>query len=283
MNAPRSYHIHVSAKESKTGLNLKEVWRYRDLIWLFTKRTFKLIYKQTVLGPLWIVLSPFLTSIVYTAVFGNIAGLSTGGVPKLLFYLCSHSFWLFFADCLNKNSATFLSQAAVYSKVYFPRLTVPVSTVLSAGIQFLIHLLMTALILLYYVIRGQVTPDVRLLPLLPLLLLLTGAMGLGVGILISSVTTRYRDLSFLVGFGLQLWMYASPVVYPVSQLSDGFLYRLLLINPMTAPMELFRLALLGIGDVSPVSVCSTLVFSVLAFVCGILHFNKVERNFIDTV
>lgn len=279
----RDYHVHISAEHRLFQLGLKEVWAYRDLIRLFTERTFKLIYKQTILGPLWLVISPLVTSVIYTIVFGNIAGLSTGGVPKLLFYLSSHALWSFFAGCLSKNSSTFISNAHVFRKVYFPRLTIPISTVISSIIQFLIQLALVVLVMAGYVIRGEVTPHWALLPLIIPVILLTGAMGLGLGILVSSVTTKYRDLAFLVSFGLQLWMYVSPVVYPVSQLPLSGAYRFLLWNPMTAPMELFRLALLGVGTVHPESVLSTLVFTVLSALAGIITFNKVERTFIDTV
>lgn len=278
-----NYHIHIEAGESPMRLNLREVWNYRDLIVLFTRRNFKLMYKQTVLGPLWIVLSPLMTSIIYTIIFGNVAGLSTNGVPKVLFYLTGHSLWSFFASCLNQNASTFLTNANVFSKVYFPRLTIPFSTMLTAGIQLLVHLAMVLVLILWYAARGEVDPDWLLLPMILPVILMTGLMGLGLGILISSVTTKYRDLAFLVGFGLNLWMYLSPVVYPLSQLSGGLLYELLALNPMTAPMELFRLALLGSGVVLARSVVSTVVFTALAFTCGVLLFNRVERNFIDTV
>ncbi|MBQ6621281.1 MAG: ABC transporter permease [Mogibacterium sp.] len=278
-----NFHIHIEAGESPMSMNLREVWHYRDLIALFTRRTFKLMYKQTILGPLWIVLSPFMTSIIYTVIFGNMAGLSTDGVPKFLFYLCSHSVWAFFADCLRQNSTTFLTNAHVFSKVYFPRLAIPFSTALTACIQLLIHLVMVFALILWSVFKGELSPNWKLLPLLLPVILMAGMMGLGLGILISSVTTKYRDLTFLVGFGLNLWMYLSPVVYPVSQLSGGLLYRLLMLNPMTAPMELARLALLGVGSVTTVSVLSTLIFTAAAFTLGVLTFNKVERTFIDTV
>lgn len=278
-----NYHVCITSDHSFLKLNLKEVWNYRDLILLFTQRNFKLIYKQTVLGPLWLILSPLVTSMIYTVVFGGIVGLSTAGVPKLLFYLTSHAMWAFFAECLNKNSTTFITNASVFSKVYFPRLVVPISTVLSACIQFGIQIVLVGVVWAFYLIRGEVSPNWALLPLIIPVLLVVGIMGLGLGILISSVTTKYRDLIFLVGFGLQLWMYASPVIYPVSQLPLSGLYRIMLLNPMTAPMELFRMGLLGVGEVHPVSIISTLVFTAIAVLAGILVFNKVERNFIDTV
>lgn len=282
-SSKENYHVHISSDHRLFHLGLKEVWAYRDLVWLFTERTFKLIYKQTILGPLWLIISPLITSVIYTLVFGNIAGLSTEGVPKFLFYLSSHALWTFFASCLNNNASTFITNARVFQKVYFPRLTVPISTVLSAIIHFLIQLGLVAVIMVGYIVRGEVSPNWSMFPLIIPVILLTGILGLGLGILISSVTTKYRDLKFLVGFGLQLWMYVSPVVYPVSQMPLSGAYRFLLINPMTAPMEIFRFALLGIGTIVPESVISSVVFTLVAAVVGIITFNKVERTFIDSV
>ena len=277
------YHVRITAEHSPISLNLREVWRYRDLIILMTKRSFKLIYKQTILGPVWVILTPLLTSIVYTVVFGNMAGLSTAGVPKLLFYLCSQSLWAFFAECVSRNSSTFITNARVFGKVYFPRLTMPISTMLFAGIQLLIQLSMVVILIIFYVFKGMVHPRWELIPLIIPVMLVTGLMGLSMGILVSSVTTKYRDLQLLVSFGIHLWMYISPVIYPVSQINKGIWYQLLLLNPMTAPMELFRTALLGTEMVSSVSIISTLVFTVLMVPLSIVIFNRVERNFIDTV
>ena len=282
-SSKQNYHVHISSDHRLFSLGLKDVWAYRDLVWLFTERKFKLIYKQTILGPLWLVISPLITSVIYTVIFGNIAGLSTEGVPKLLFYLSSHALWTFFSNCLNSNASTFITNTHVFQKVYFPRLTVPVSTVLSAIIQFLIQLGLVGVIMIGYVVRGEVSPNWAMLPLIIPIVLFTGLLGLGLGILVSSVTTKYRDLAFLVSFGLQLWMYVSPVVYPVSQMPMTGVYRFLLINPMTAPMEIFRFALLGTGTILPEAVISSVVFTVLATLIGIVTFNKVERTFIDTV
>lgn len=278
-----AYHVRVTADQNPIALNLREVWKYRDLIMLLTKRSFTLIYKQTILGPAWVVLTPFLTSIVYTVVFGNMAGLSTAGVPKLLFYLSSHSLWSFFAECVTRNSSTFITNANVFGKVYFPRLTVPISSVLFAGIQFLVQLVMVIALIVFHVFQGAVHPRPELIPLLVPVILITGLIGLSMGILISSVTTKYRDLQLLVSFGIHLFMYVSPVIFPVSQLSDGIWKTLLLLNPMTAPMELFRTVLLGTGTVRPVSILSTGIFAVIIIPLSVLIFNRVERNFIDTV
>ena len=279
-----SYHVHIDGKENPLQLNLKEVWRYRDLIVLFTKRTLTLTYKQTILGPAWLVLTPFLTSVVYAVVFKGIAGINTNGIPGLLFYLCSNGLWTLFASSLKRNSATFVVNARVFAKVYFPRLTISISTMLNALIEFLIVFAMIVIILIYYLLAGEVEPAWKLLWLLPFVVLIAGAMGLGLGVLVSSLTTKYRDLRMLVDFGVMLWMFATPVVYPLSQLEgSGILYKVMLWNPMTAPMELFRKIMLGQGYIDPISVISTLVFTAAALLAGILIFNRVERTFIDTV
>ncbi len=283
MNTDKTYHVHITAKENPMTLNLREIWAYRDLIALFTKRNFNLIYKQTILGPAWVVLTPLMTSVVYTVVFGEMAGLSTAGVPKLLFYLSSQALWSFFSACLSRNAQTFISNAHVFGKVYFPRLAVPISNLLFSCIQFLVQLTMVSVLLVPYCLQGTIRLRPTMLPLLILPVLITGLLGLALGILVSSVTTKYRDLQHLVGYGVQLWMYLSPVIYPVSQFSDGPWYRIFLLNPLTAPMELFRLALLGTGTVHVISVLSTLVFSGILIPMSILVFNRVEKNFIDTV
>lgn len=283
-NNNKNYHIHIDGGANRWSLNIKDVWQYRDLIILFTKRTMALTYKQTILGPLWLILTPLLTSVVYAAVFKGIAGISTNGVPALLFYLCSHGLWTFFASSLKRNSTTFLDNANIFGKVYFPRLTISFSTMLTALLEFLIEFAMIFIILMYYFARDEVHPSWTFFALLPVIILLTGLMGLGLGVLISSLTTKYRDLTFLVNFGVSLWMYATPVVYPLSQLnSQGWMYQVMLYNPMSAPMELFRMIMLGQGQIELISIISTLVFAAFALIIGTLIFNRVERTFIDTV
>lgn len=282
IQAPK-YHTHITSKHRWFDLNLKEVWQYKDLIWLFTKRSFALTYKQTVLGPAWIFLNPFLTSIIYTFVFGGIAGISTDGVPQILFYLCSNAIWTFFSSSVTKNATTFTGNANVFGKVYFPRLTMPISNVLSSLIQFFVQMLLVAAFLVYYVITKEVTPNWSAMPLILLSLLELGIMGLGVGIIISSLTTKYRDLAILVTFGVQLWMYATPIVYPLSQLGDGKFRTLLELNPVTAPVEMFRYALLGHGSFDMSQVIISWIFTLVVIVTGIMIFNKVEKTFMDTV
>lgn len=281
--AKQTYHTHISSKHRLMRLNLKEVWRYRDLIVLFTKRTFALTYKQTVLGPAWIFLNPLISSIIYAFVFGGIAGIGTDGVPTILFYLCSNAIWIFFSSCVTKNASTFTANAGVFGKVYFPRLTIPVSNVLASVIQFFVQMLLVALFLVWFLIKGQVHPNWAAWPLIPVVLLHLGMLGLGFGIIISSLTTKYRDLAILVTFGVQLWMYATPIVYPLSQLGDGLMKTVLLINPVTAPVELFRYAVLGQGQIMPGYLAISFGLTLLTVVVGIMIFNKVEKTFMDTV
>ncbi|MBR6006273.1 MAG: ABC transporter permease [Clostridia bacterium] len=281
--AKKQYHTHISSGRRWFDLNLKEVWQYRDLILLFTKRSFQLTYKQTVLGLAWIFLSPLLTSLIYTFVFGGIAKIGTDGVPHILFYLTSNAIWTFFAACVNKNAHTFTDNAGVFGKVYFPRLTIPVSNVISAMIQFGIQMLLVIAFLVYFVITGEVHPNWAYWPLIPVVLIHLGVMGLGFGIIISSLTTKYRDLAILVTFGVQLWMYATPIVYPLSQLGDGVFRTILQINPVTAPVEAFRFAVLGQGSISPVYVAISWAVTILVALFGIMLFNRVEKTFMDTV
>ena len=279
----QQYCTYIDSKRSWFELNLKEVWQYRDLILLFTRRSFVVTYKQTVLGPAWIFLNPFLTSIIYTVVFGGIAGMSTDGVPQLLFYLCSNAIWIFFSTCVTKNATTFTSNAGVFGKVYFPRLTMPISNVLSSVVQFGIQMLLVAVFLIYYAVTGAVKPHWEAFALIPLVLLHLGMLGLGCGIIISSLTTKYRDLSILVGFGVSLWMYITPIVYPISQLGDGLLKTVLLINPVTAPVEVFRYAILGQGTIMPGALAVSGGLTIVVLLLGIMIFNRVEKTFMDTV
>lgn len=279
----QQYHTHISSKHNWFDLNLREVWQYRDLIVLFTRRSFVLTYKQTILGPAWVFLNPLITSLIYTFVFGGIAGMSTDGVPQILFYLCSNAIWTFFSTCVTKNASTFTANAGVFGKVYFPRLTTPISNVLASVIQFGVQMILVGAVLVYYVATGVVQPHWGAWLLIPAVLLELGIMGLGIGIMISSLTTKYRDLAILVTFGVQLWMYATPIVYPLSQLGDGLMKTILLINPVTAPVELFRYAVLGQGAIMPEYLALSWAMTLAAAVFGVMIFNHVEKTFMDTV
>lgn len=279
----QKYHSHISSEHKWFDLKLKEVWQYRDLIWLFTKRSFVLTYKQTVLGPAWLFLNPIITSLIYSFVFGGIAGMGTDGVPQILFYLSGTSIWAVFSSCLVGNASTFTANAGVFGKVYFPRLTSPISQVLSTYIRFFIQFAMIMVFLIFFVIRGEVSPNWWAFSLIPIVLIHLGVMGMGLGLVISSMTTKYRDLSVLVGFGVSLWMYATPIVYPLSQVGDGVLKTILMYNPVTMPIEVFRYAVIGKGTIDYLCLAISWAFTLVVAVFGIMIFNKVERNFMDTV
>ena len=277
------YYTHITSKHRLLDLNLKEVWQYRDLILLFTKRNFTVSYKQTVLGPAWLFINPLISSIIYAFVFGGIAGIGTDGVPSILFYMCGNAIWIFFSSCVNRNASTFTANANVFGKVYFPRLTIPISNILSSAIQFGIQMLMVMGFLVYYLVIGEVSPNWSAWLLIPFALFHLGLLGLGCGIVISSLTTKYRDLSILVTFGVQLWMYITPIVYPMSQLGDGLIKTVLMINPVTAPVEVLRYALLGQGTIMPGYLVLSAAVTVVVVLFGIMIFNKVEKTFMDTV
>ena len=283
MSENNKYTKLITSEHKWFELNLKEVWKYRDLIWLFTKRSFVVTYKQTILGPLWIFLNPLISAIMYAFVFGGIAGIETDGIPELLFYLSGNAVWGFFSGSLTKNASTFVSNAHVFGKFYFPRLTMPISNVMSSVIQFVVQMLLVLLFLIYYTLTGAVSPNWEAWLLIPVVLLHLGLLGLGFGIIISSMTTKYRDLSILVGFGVSLWMYATPVVYPMSTLSDGLMKTLLMVNPVTQPVELFRYALLGVGTVNWTYYGLSWALTIVVTLLGIMIFNKVEKTFMDTV
>ena len=277
------YHIHISSQHKWYDLNLKEVWRYRDLITLFTKRNFVVSYKQSILGPAWIFLTPLFSSIVQAFVFGGIAGIETDGIPMLLFYLCSNAVWAYFSTCLTHNANTFTANAYVFGKVYFPRLTTPISNVLSSIIRFGIQMILVLIFMVYFLIQGAVHPNWLSWLWIPVELVHLGILGMGFGIIISSMTTKYRDLTILVDFGVSLWMYLTPIVYPLSTVAEGWMKTALQCNPVTVSVELMRYAILGQGTVDwgfyGISWLVTLAVAVL----GVMIFNKVERNFMDTV
>lgn len=280
---PEIRHTHITAKHRWFDLKFRELLQYRDLIVMFVKKDFSLKYKQTILGPAWIFLNPFFTTVIYTVVFGNIANIGTDGVPKLLFYMAGNALWSFFSQSITSTANVFQSNAHIFGKVYFPRLTKPIANVISAGINFLVQLIMLFFFWIYYVLRGNVHPNWWSMLGLPLVLLVLGVMALGCGIIVSSLTTRYRDLAIVVNFGVSLWMYATPVVYPLSTVDGGWMRTVLMCNPVTQMMEVFRYMLLGQGQISFLGILWSVVFTVLVFLGGVLLFNKVERTFMDTV
>ena len=277
------YHTHITAKHRWFSFNLKEVWQYRDLIVLFTKRSFTVTYKQTVLGPAWIFLNPLISSLIYAFVFGGIAGIGTDGVPSILFYLCSNAVWNLFSTCVTKNANTFTGNAAMFGKVYFPRLTTPISNVLSSIIQFGIQMLLVLVFLVFYLIKGQVYPNWAAWGMIPVVLVHLGLLGMSVGIVVSSLTTKYRDLSILVTFGVSLWMYLTPVLYPISSVGEGVMKMVFMINPVTPAVELLRYAVLGQGTVHWGFYGLSCGLTVVLFALGVMIFNRVEKTFMDTV
>ena len=281
--ADNHYHTHISSSHSWMKLNLKEVWQYRDLIYLFTKRNFVVSYKQTILGPAWIFLTPLFSSIVQAFVFGGIAGIETDGVPMLLFYLCSNAIWAFFSSCLVGNASTFTANAYVFGKVYFPRLTTPISNVLSSMIRFGIQMLLVLAFMVYFLVQGTVAPNWGMWLMIPVELVHLGILGMGFGIIVSSMTTKYRDLIVLVDFGVQAWMYLTPIVYPLSTVTEGWMKNLLMLNPVTSAVEMLRYAILGKGTIDMAYYGVSWIITMTVALLGIMIFNKVERNFMDTV
>ena len=281
--ADNNYHIHISSSHSWMKLNLKEVWQYRDLIYLFTKRNFVVSYKQTILGPACIFLTPLFSSIVQAFVFGGIAGIKTDGVPMMLFYLCSNAIWAFFSSCLTNNANTFTANAYVFGKVYFPRLTTPISNVLSSMIRIGIQMLLVMGFMVYFLAQGAVSPNWAAWLMIPVELAHLGILGMGFGIIISSMTTKYRDLTVLVDLGVQAWMYLTPIVYPLSTVTEGWMRTLLMINPVTSAVEVLRFAILGKGTLDFAFYGLSWIFTMTVALLGIMIFNKVERNFMDTV
>ena len=268
----------------KTGwfdINLKEVWQYRDLIGLFVKRNFVSQYKQTILGPLWAIIQPLLTTVVFTVVFGSLAGLSAEGVPSFLFFLSGNVAWQYFSGCLTSTANTFTGNAGILGKVYFPRLVMPISTVMTNLISFGIQMAMFLTFLVIYWVRGAVSPNWYVL-LTPVLVVHMAMLSLGTGIIISALTTKYRDLKMLVGFGVQLWMYATPVAYDIG-IIPARLMGLYMLNPMTPIINAFRYAYLGLGSFQPGYYLVSWVVTALILFVGIVLFSRVEKTFMDTV
>ena len=276
------WDLIIEPKRAWYDLRLKQVWRYRDLVMLFVRRDFVSYYKQTILGPLWFLIQPLLTTITFTVIFGQIAALPTDGLPQFMFYLSGTVIWGYFAECLRKTSDTFIANANIFGKVYFPRLVMPISILFSNLITFGIQFLLFLAFLAFFLISGSAISVTWYVLVLPLLLFLMAGLGLGFGIIISSLTTKYRDLRFLVTFGVQLWMYATPVIYPVSSIPERWRW-VVLVNPITPIVETFRYAFLGAGTVSWGMLGYSFGFMIAVFFMGVVLFNRVEQTFMDTV
>lgn len=272
----------IMAKTRLLDVNIKELIQYRDLILIFVKRNYSTRYKQTILGPLWLLISPLFTIITYSIVFGGIAGLSTDGIPKPLFYLAGNVIWSFFASSVTNTANTFTGNAGLFGKIYFPRLVSPISTVLTSLLDFCIQMLLMLVLMLFYTLHGEKIFITRTILLLPLVLLQLGMLGLGVGIIISSITTKYRDLCVLVGFGMQIWMYASPVIYSLTLVPDKF-RNLFMLNPVTSAIIIFKNSFLGLDYLPIKSWGISWIITIVVLFFGVIIFNKVEKTFMDTV
>lgn len=277
-----SWDFRIQSNDSSFKLGLKEVWNYRDLLFLFVKRDIVTVYKQTILGPLWFFIQPVLTTVTFVFIFGNLAGLSTDGVPQILFYLSGITIWNYFNETLTQTSKTFTENAPIFGKVYFPRLILPLSKVISNLLKFFIQFGLFLITLIVFLILGKdVNPNINVL-LTPILLILMGGLGLGFGLISSALTTKYRDLTFLITFGVQLLMYATPVIYPMSSISEKYQIYLWL-NPLSSIVEAFKYAYLGSGELDWFWLSYSVMFTLVLMMIGAFIFNRIEKSFVDTV
>ncbi len=286
--APQKWDTVIRPKKGWFDLDIRDLFRYRDLILLMVKRNFTVLYKQTVLGPAWVVIQPLLTTLVFTVIFGKVAGLPTDGMPSFLFYMAGNVCWSYFQSCLVNTSNTFIKNSDVFGKVYFPRLCVPIATVITELINFLVQFALFVIVVIYYAARLRstpVTPNWRLIALTPLMLLQLGLLGLGFGIIVSALTTKYRDLAMLVSFGVHLWMYATPVTYSTSMIANKYpqMMGLYMLNPITPVIELFRNAYLGTQIYSYGYYFNSILVTLAVFVLGVVLFSRIEKTFMDTV
>ena len=276
------YTTHIKSKTGWFDIDIKELFKYKDLIFLFFKRNYATRYKQTILGPLWLILNPLITVTLYAFVFGNLAGLSTDGIPQFVFYLCSNALWTFFSTSLTQTSGTFTANAAIMGKVYFPRLVMPISSVITGMLDLAIQLGMLVVIMIGYAITGyhfNIGPTVLLAPVI---ILQAGILGLGCGIIIAALTTKYRDLVVLVGFGVQLWMYATPVVYTAELIPEKYI-SIYMLNPMSPIMECWRSAVIGSGKFLWGYWGISWMITLIVLFIGVVLFSKIEKTFMDTV
>ena len=281
-NSNKEWDIEISSKYNLLAINFQEIWQYRDLLIMFVKRDFVSFYKQTILGPIWYLIQPISTTLMYTFLFGNIAGLSTDGLPKPLFYLSGVIAWSYFADCLTKTSTVFKDNAAIFGKVYFPRLITPLSIIISNLVRFFIQLLLYLIYILFYYFNGiKFNIDYHIL-LLPFLIILMALQGLGLGLIVSALTTKYRDLAMLLIFSVQLLVYTTTVAYPLSSL-HGTTYYIVSHNPITPVIEGFRRATIGEGSFNNSDFIFSIIATLLILFLGLIFYNRVEKNFIDTI
>lgn len=272
----------LGPKRRWLDVDLKEIWHYKDLILLLVKRDFVAYYKQTILGPLWFLIQPVFTTIVFTVIFGKIAKIPTDGIPQQLFYMSGIVCWNYFSECLNKTSNTFVTNASIFGKVYFPRLVIPISIVITNLLTFFIQFSLFMAFFFYFYYKGMPVSISYSIVYLPFIVLQIALLALGMGIIISSLTTRYRDLSFAVVFGIQLWMYATPVVYPLSVVPEKVKY-LFMLNPMTSIIESFRHVFLGTSSINMNIIAVSWSITLVILALGVILFNRVEKSFMDTV
>ncbi len=277
-----SYTFVITPKKSLFNFNFKEIWQYRDLLLLFVRRDFVAVYKQTILGPLWFFIQPIVSSFVFYVIFTGVASIPTDGMPPYLFYLAGLTAWNYFSSCLTSTSNVFVSNAGIFGKVYFPRLITPLAIVISNLIKFAMQFIVFMLFYVYFLYHGANLHITIYATLFPVLLLLMAGLGLGLGIMVSALTTKYRDFTFLVGFGVQLLMYATPVIYPLSEIPEKY-QGLIMLNPMTGVVETFRLAFLGSSTMNWNALLYSIVSMVVILFVGIVLFNRTEKNFMDTV
>jgi lipopolysaccharide transport system permease protein len=276
------WNLVIKGHTSLFDLKFNDVWRYRDLLWMFVKRDFVSFYKQTVLGPLWFFIQPLFTTIVFTFVFGNLAKISTDGLPQQLFYLTGITAWNYFSDCLTKTSTVFRDNASIFGKVYFPRLIMPLSIIVSNLVRFLVQLLLLIVMMVYFGLQGANFHVTYAILFFPFLVALMALLGLGLGLIITAMTTKYRDLTFLVTFGVQLLMYGTTVIYPLSAAPAKY-KSIIELNPMTGIIEAFRFAFLGKGEFSAWSISYSVLVTIVVLFIGVIIFNKTEKNFVDTI
>jgi len=281
----KDWDIVIKPEGNRFKLNLAEVWAYKDLLMMYVKRDIVVLYKQTILGPAWFFIQPILTTIMFMFVFGGIAGISTDGLPQPLFYMAGILCWNYFSDCITKASTTFTLNANVFSKVYFPRLVVPISIVISNLVKFFIQFGLFAVLYIFYIIQGASIAINAYALLFPILIIMLAGLGLGFGIIISSMTTKYRDLTFLFTFAVQLWMYITPVIYPLSVMEGKYEKWMWIIqmNPITSIIEAFKYGFLGSGTFTWFSLAYSFLFTIVVLIFGAWVFNKVERSFVDIV
>lgn len=277
-----AWDLVIKPQQKLLNLNLKEIWQYRDLLTMFVKRDVVTVYKQTVLGPIWFFVQPIMTMLVYVVVFGNIAEISTDEIPKPLFYLSGIIIWNYFSECFMQTSDTFSQNQDMFGKVYFPRLIMPLSKVVSGLIKFFIQFTLFLLIYFYFIVDGLSISISWTVLLVPYLIVLMACLGLGFGLIFTSMTTKYRDLRFLVQFGVQLLMYATPIIYPMS-LIEGKLKTVIGLNPLAHVVEAFKYGFLGRGELSAFGLAYATIFAIVILILGILIFNKTEKSFVDTI